>query len=450
MIFLEKMNKVLFGLALILDLAGYATTYNKILYNEHSKGSDSLRIQEGILSQEAQSITYKKDGEDYAIIKLTSPVTIAQADQEERWGYFQFPSIGIAEQGVLVVSWQMNADAEKAYGTRTGREPVPMISKDKGKTWQPQDKKYNRFVRGYNVRMNDGRVLQVANPKARDMNAYKRSVKAVSKKGSTAYYQMDKLPEELQGVYLNYENIDNSVNSIHASINDPGLLRASTQDLMPVVWWGNIKQQNDGALVAGVYPTYYLDSNGKVLPGSVSFYKSIDKGQTWDILGKIPFVNDGIANKRGDGCFEEPAFDILADGSFICILRSGSTSPMYKTFSTDGGKTWTTPVPFSPNGVRPMLMRLNNGVLVLASGRPGVQLRFSLDGTGREWTDPIDMVPFMNEDGSYTRDVSCGYVSMIEIDKDSFYMVYSDFNTKNRDGETRKSIIGRKVIVQRL
>ena len=444
---MKMMNKILISFILLVDLAGCATAYKRIVYNEKIKDNESLQIKEGLLSQEAQRISYLKDDKEYAVIKLSEPVIIAQAQQEERWGYFQFPSIGIAEQGTLVVSWQMNADTEKAYGTKTGREPVPMISKDKGKTWQPQDKKYNRYVRGYNVRLDDGRVLQVVNPKAKDMNTYKRSVKAVSKKGGTSFYRMDKLPEELQGVYLNYENPDNTVKSIHARINDPELLRASTQDLMPVVWWGNIKQQSDGALVAGVYPTYYLDSNGKVMPGSVSFYKSNDKGQSWDILGKIPFVNDGIADKLGDGCFEEPAFEILADGSFICVMRSGSTSPMYETYSTDGGKTWTTPEPFTPNGVKPMLMRLKNNVLVLASGRPGVQLRFNLDGLGKEWTDPIDMVPFMNDNGTYTRDVSCGYVSFVELDDDSFYMVYSDFTTKNEEGETRKSIMGRKVTI---
>ena len=122
---------------------------------------------------------------------------------------------------------------------------------------------------------------------------------------------------------------------------------------------------------------------------------------------------------------------------------------MYKTFSYDRGKTWTDPVPFTPNGVLPNLLQLDNGVLVLSSGRPGVQLRFSLDGTGERWTEPIDMVHFMNVDGSYTRDVSCGYTSMIENGRDSFFLVYSDFTTKNSEGEPRKSIWCRKVRIIR-
>ena len=53
----------------------------------------------------------------------------------------------------------------------------------------------------------------------------------------------------------------------------------------------------------------------------------------------------------------------------------------------------------------------------------------------------------MNEDGSFTRDVSCGYPSIIEADDNSFYLVYSDFTTKNDIGEVRKSIWFRKVTV---
>lgn len=53
------------------------------------------------------------------------------------------------------------------------------------------------------------------------------------------------------------------------------------------------------------------------------------------------------------------------------------------------------PEPFTPNGVKPCLMTLGNGVVVLSSGHPGVQVRFNLDGKGHSWIDPIDMIPFM-------------------------------------------------------
>lgn len=97
----------------------------------------------------------------------------------------------------------------------------------------------------------------------------------------------------------------------------------------------------------------------------------------------------------------------------------------------------------------PRLMLLKNGVLVLVSGRPGVQIRFSLDGTGHVWTEPIEMISFMNDDGTFQHDVSCGYASIIEVNDDTFYIVYSDFTTKDSEGQTRKAIWFREVTVTR-
>lgn len=168
-----------------------------------------------------------------------------------------------------------------------------------------------------------------------------------------------------------------------------------------------------------------------------------------NITGKIPFKYDGIADVRGEKEYVEPTFEILADSSLICIMRTGNVSPMYKTFSRDLGKTWTVPEAFTPNGVMPRLLLLKNGVLVLVSGRPGIQIRFSLDGTGSVWTEPIEMIPFMNDDGTFQRDVSCGYASIIEASDDTFYIVYSNFTTKNSEGQTRKTIWFRKVTVNR-
>lgn len=426
----------------------YAQKAKHITYDGSLKVTDSLTIREGIISKHAQRIRYKKDGKTIAIIKLSEPVLIAQAEQEERWGYFQFPGIGKSTDGELRITWQMADDTYEAYGKKPVRQRAPMWSKDGGKTWYPEKKMADVRSHGYNVQLKDGGFLEVYTPAAKDITTIKKLPKAISKKGKESFYKVDDLPEELQGVYFAYTNANGDAEIIHSKLNDPGLLRSANDNLLPVVWWGNIKRLSDETLIAGVYPTYYLNDKGKVSESCVSFYSSSDTGITWDVVGVIPFRKDGIADVRGSGCYEEPAFEVLEDETFICVMRTGSKSPMYKTFSYDKGKTWTTPQPFTSNGVKPNLMLLKNGVLVLASGRPGVQIRFSLDGTGNEWTEPIDMVPFMNNSFFDSQDVSCGYVSIIETDDDSFLMVYSDFTTKNNEGETRKSIWCRKVRIR--
>lgn len=442
-------KRIFFQVLIISFVTGCASTNKIIIYDELPKEVDSFIINEGIISQHSEHIKYRRKGKTIAVISLSEPVIVAQAEQKERWGYYQFPVISKTDEGTLIVEWQMQDDSHESYGVKSERAYTPMMSKNGGLTWGPQDRSYNAIRRGNNVRLSDGRFLQFKTLAAQDISNYYNFPKAVAKRGNYSFYLMESLPDNLQGLYFTYQSPKEGIKVIHSKLNDPSYLRYSIDGLMPIVWWGNIKELADKSLVAGVYPAYYLESNGDVSKGSVSFYQSKDGGYTWDILSRIPFINDGVANVIGNNSFEEPAFEVLNDSTFICVMRSGATSPLYRTFSKDKGRTWTIPEPFTPNGVRPVLMSLKNGVLVLASGRPGVQLRFSFDN-GKCWTDAIDMVPFMNDDGSYVRDVSCGYTSLIESDNDddSFYIVYSDFTTKNSVGETRKTIWFRKIKIK--
>ena len=438
---------------ILFAIAFEGNAQRRIVYNEPAKTADSLKIHEGIISTKQQKILYKRDGRKVATIKLSEPVMVAMADREEEWGYFQFPVLAKANDGTLIVDWQMKADSHTTYGVGTARKHVPMISSDKGKKWKPLDRSINVVTDSYKEELKNGNVLQVYTPKAEDLSKYGKNLKAIAKSGNQTFYKLDELPDELQGVYLKVWNPDLRVNKIiHAKLSDSRALRNAIDGQMPVVWWGNIKDLNDGALIAGTYPSYHLGSDGKVMPYGVSFYRSNDNGLSWEVIGDIPyqpdFKRDPIAPYKVDGAFGEPAFDILQDSTFICVMRTGGASPMYKSFSKDKGMTWTKPEPFTPNGVKPMLLSLKNGVLVLASGRPGVQIRFSLDGSGKTWTDPIEMMPFM-EGGKYDLYASCGYTSLLEADNNSFYIVYSDFKTKDKDGKNRKAIMFRKITVKR-
>ena len=429
-------------------LCSCSTTYQTTTYNEPPKGADSLEIHEGILSQTAQRIKYKKDGKTIATIELSEPVMVAMAEQEEPWGYFQFPSVGKTNDGTVRVSWQMAADSHTAYGKRSDRKSKPMMTNNGGRTWKPFDNTKAFKTKGYNVYLRDGSSLHVSTQATKNVKTFQNPPKVIAKDKTYTYYLEKDLPDEVRGFYLNKIDKDGRSTMVHAKLNDPGLLRYAINDELPIIWWGDIKELADGFLVAGVYPTNYLDESGNITRGGVSFYQSKDKGQTWEVISRIPFRYDGIAEIRGNKSYDEPAFEVLTDSTFICVMRTGATSPLYRMFSKDMGRTWTTPEPFTPNGVKPCLMQLQNGALVLASGRPGVQIRVSFDG-GYQWTEAIDMVPFMKEDGSFKWDVSCGYASIIDAGNNSFYLAYSDFTTKDKEGNTRKSIWFRKVTIKK-
>jgi hypothetical protein len=147
------------------------------------------------------------------------------------------------------------------------------------------------------------------------------------------------------------------------------------------------------------------------------------------LQGRIPFPPDAR-----DG-FTEPAFTRLRDGSLYCVLRATDgtgVGPMYRTRSTDGGRTWSKPAVMGPFGVMPRLLRLGNGMVVLSSGRPGVQLRISKSGLGDDWSEPVDVLPPTSD----KLDVdSCGYTGLVALDRETFLI----------DGRPRKTVLARRI-----
>lgn len=412
----------------------------------------NLTIREGIISQHEETIRILRNCVAEAIVHLEEPIIVSQANREENWGFFQFPMLFRDTSGSLIVSWQMNEDSYTAYGKEAAGS---LMSLNGGLTWEELDSYY--FPRKRNrVEFSNGDFLQVHNPIAKDISQYlsfPSPAYSEAIKGYQFYYETE-VPVDLKGVYLeHWKNDIKDTVVFHGSINDPGLLRYTIDGHMPIIWWGDIKELSNKNLIAGVYGGNYLNPDGKPLRSAVTFYQSSDRGNLWKRVGIIPyqpnqesdynsFVFDGV-----DG-FTEPAFEILRDGTIFCVMRSGNDTPMYKSFSYDNGYHWSIPEPFTPNGVMPRLLRLKNGVLVLSSGRPGVQIRFCIEGNGSKWTEPVEMMPFM-QNGIYNKwSDTCGYTTIIPAENGvSFYIVYSDFKTKDSNGEMRKAIIFRKVSV---
>jgi len=104
----------------------------------------------------------------------------------------------------------------------------------------------------------------------------------------------------------------------------------------------------------------------------------------------------------------------------------------------------TKPKVIAPSGVLPKLLKLENGILALSSGRPGVQVRFSEDG--EKWTEPLDFVPVTEADPHKD---TCGYTSLLATGPDRFIIAYSHFKHPNEKGELRKAIMIREVQVTR-
>ena len=415
----------------------------------------NLNIREGYVSQKEETVKIVRKGKTVAKIILGEPVLVAQAEKEEKWGFFQFPILGRALDGRLIMSWQMKADTHLTYGKgHRGK----MMSLDEGKTWMPLDKGYVFKYRASKVlEMQDGNTMIITTPAAKDIKSYTSFPNPLYKDKSMKmdFFLESELPEDLRGAYLTIQDRQGKViSNIHSEVEDPELLRYSIGGLIPIKWFGDIKELKDGSLIAGIYPSCYKNNTNELPKSDITFYKSTDGGYHWSAIGRIPFKIEKLRDKsrqydRYQG-FSESTFEILEDSTFFCVIRTGYNTPLYRSYSYDRGRHWTKPEAFTSNGVKPQLLSLDNGVMVMASGRPGLQLRFCLDGDGKVWTEPVEMLPFMEKNGKYDMwDVSCGYINILPVDSNSFYIAYSDFRTKNKYGIYRKSIMFRKIMVEK-
>ncbi|MFD1140275.1 sialidase family protein [Larkinella insperata] len=413
-------------------------------------------ITPGLPTYQQTTVLYKQNGKAQYRVTLGEPVVVSAAEKEEKWGHFQFPDIARTVDGAIAVKWQMANDAMESYGNTSS---PAALSTDGGKTWKisPTDWEHSALEEG--VLLPNGDRIKIVTPKPVKESELKMPKPVGSFKRRNyvhTFYKLSELPASRQGVFLARRKKGESVwTDEQAALNDPQALRYSLRGMVPVVWWGDMKVAADGSVVACVYPGFHLREDGSLdLKGGVFFYRSTDAGHSWKILSRIPYQPDTKIDTNGVNkfWFTEPAFELLANGTYLSVIRSHDiySGPMYVSRSADEGKTFTKPEVMAPNGVFPRLLQLKNGVTVVSSGRPGVQLRFSSDGPGKTWTNAFEMLPFgKNEDGTFEQ-VSCGYTGLLPTSDHSFLMVYSDFNYKTAEGHLRKAIKVREVSVSPL
>jgi hypothetical protein len=167
-----------------------------------------------------------------------------------------------------------------------------------------------------------------------------------------------------------------------------------------------VLEKPDGTLIAPAFTQYEGDKKLRTI-----CYHSTDKGRTWGSESTVAY-DPKIA---GEG-FCEPVMAFCSNGDVLCVMRTNGWLPLMQARSTDGGKTWQPPTKTGSLGVDPDLCLMSNGVLACSYGRPGNWIMFSVDGTGRQWTDRIEIWP--NDDAS-------GYTGIVEIQPGKLLYVYN-------------------------
>ncbi|MGA2619596.1 MAG: sialidase family protein [Thermoguttaceae bacterium] len=152
-----------------------------------------------------------------------------------------------------------------------------------------------------------------------------------------------------------------------------------------------------------------------------------------------------IATMSASDATAEPGLERNRAGELVCVMRRdfGTAKEMYLVHSNDRGCTWTPPQRLFEFGVLPRLLQLDNGVMVLSFGRPGIWLSFSLDGA-HSWTEPKAVIA---GDPKNNMKHSCGCTSLLATGQDSFLLAYSEFERPNAKGQPAKAILVRKITV---
>jgi len=136
-----------------------------------------------------------------------------------------------------------------------------------------------------------------------------------------------------------------------------------------------------------------------------SVIRSTDGGVTWS--SPVPV---DAANQDND----EPDIIELPDGRLLCAMRTnaGAETMMWQSFSTDRGLTWSPSAPMAFTGHAPYLLRTTRGALLCAHRMPVTSLHVSGD-EGATWG------------GNVPIDTCIGaYQSMCELPDGTVLMVY--------------------------
>ena len=192
------------------------------------------------------------------------------------------------------------------------------------------------------------------------------------------------------------------------------------------------------------------------LYGMVSCLASADGGQTWTRRGAIADARD-----LAWGFCGEKALAQMPNGDLLCVLRTKGSNEADDTHclaaarSSDQGRTWTLLPPLAEFSVTPHLLTLDNGMVAVVYGRPGVHVKASAD-SGRTWSEAAAVVgpgekdllaKPLDEWWAIRHDFSCANTSVVVTGPDRFLIAYSDFQHRDAAGRRCKAICVREVRV---
>ena len=408
-------------------------------------------------------------------IILGKPVIVAQSTTEPvLFGGYQDPAIRRAQDGTLYVRFNARRDSWLTFGEEE-KNPV-YRSADGGESWSVVKNGQDEWMRA-GTRLPNGDIFYFReHPVLRKETLPPLPALPDNRKLRTAgmsVYTVDELKPVLG------DRVAKEFKAYRIKAGSDEII----EETCPVIWDNMPAVLHHEGFLIRVFPHVSLsmkidsegtlwmpmdapaiDGNGNLasLRRCTALLKSTDMGHTWEYVSHILYEESFNPPTAIDvEGFMECSLEFVEDGSCVAFLRSGSLSPfvigdddhpapiMMRTRSKDGCKTWETPKYFYDYGVLPVTRKLEDGTILLSSGRPGVYLRVSQDRLGKEWSDIVPVVDVPKED-TYAKyyEYSCCNTGLAVTGANTAVIAYSDFTLNAPDGKRAKSIMVRKITVE--
>ena len=351
-------------------------------------------------------------------ISVSEPFIISSRITNPELGAHEQPHLFKMPCGDIHLAFHSDGDIH-------GATRVVLRSSDEGRTWEPMPIGVNRHEAVGVLR--DETVLVYDDYAFRKEGSVFVGQMCVSRDGGRTFgpvelaffHRPDNAASVAAGTYWSAKDLDKYRTT-----------SAKWSDQLCHALWRSVLQKEDGTLIACAHTGYKGDKKGKA---RVVCYHSTDGGRTWMSESTVAYDPD----VAGEG-FVEPVMSFCSDGDVLCLMRHG----LWQARSTDGGKTWQPYETLEVRGVDPDLCLMSNGILACSYGRPGNRIMFSADGTGREWTDRIQIYEYQR--GSF------GYTGIVEIRPGRLLYVYDrNGGYAEYDGKQTTAIQGVYITVNR-
>ena len=418
-----------------------------------------------------------------AVPVFVAPVNAAT----QRWGAYAIPWMWREPSGKLVVCVNGTPDnCDISYGFST--KDLYFVSEDEGKSFSPADPEGIRVPSFTGVEppylpLSDGRVVAVhlceGNLPIGDVPVQKRFV-GVNREVLLHTFHHSDIPKECRAIEMEIYEKDGTRHCRPIEVNFPSLeistfvasrstngketicdefVPVSEVRYQPYQSIHSLLELADGS-IAGMM----CGQSPKVSDREwemVYMVVSEDGGKTFSPRAAITTEED----PPRFGYSYENSMTVAPNGDLLVVMRTEhcvpleiepSTDAMFSR-STDGGYTWSRPVPIADSCVTPHLITLKNGVIVFLYGRPGIHMKFSTD-SGHTWSEPVTLIGKTLEEHRARGDsyMDCKFWDMETyantfvsvVDEETFAVCYTDVKYKTGDGLDHKATLVRRITVR--